>query len=120
MSKKVDDKDLEKIRKDSFQSPTNFVTYADKWLRDNGVITPVLHNNLIINLYVNFPKAKYIEYYMDPDALEIEIYFHLTKLPYLFTKEAKLERQARELISQYLPDYHVTARKRKFSGGEKV
>lgn len=116
MNSKLDKASLQKIRDESFKDKTSFVSSADKWLRENGIITPVLHNNIIINLYVNFPKAKYIEYFMDPEAKQIEIYFHLSKVRFILTNEVKLERQARKLITEYLPDFTVSARKRKFDG----
>lgn len=114
MVRKIDKKKLDEIKDSSFKSPANFVSAADRWLRQNGIITPVLHNNIIIMLYVHFPKAKFIEYYMDPEDKEIEIHFHLPKYTHLITRESSLERKAKKLLTQYIPDFRVRAKKRRF------
>ena len=98
---------------------TSVILAGDAWLREYGVITPVVHNNIIINLYMNFPKVKYVEYFMtDPkeedDAKAIEVVLYLSFWGALFTNKTQLIEDAIALIREYLKDYKVSVRIKRY------
>lgn len=109
---KTTEEKLKEIKDNSGMSPEQWMNTADRWLREHGIITEVTHNNITINLYMNFPKAKYVEYFMDMQNKMMEIHLHFGFWKYLFTSDAKLTEECRDLIKQYLPDYSVTAEKK--------
>ena len=103
---------IEDIKDKAKLSPTQLMQFGDQWLRENGIITDVTHNNIILNLYTNFPHAKFVEYYMDMDEKAIEIHLHFGFWNWLRKSRAALEEDCQELIRQYLKDYTVTLEKK--------
>jgi hypothetical protein len=98
----------------------NFMTQADKFLLSHGIITDVTHNNIILNLYRNFPSANYIEYYLDMTNREIEVHMYLGRMGWWFGNKNKLKANCAELLGQYLSTFtikteihpHVSIRRR--------
>jgi len=57
----------------------------ESWLGRYGVVTPKTHDDLLLNIYSNFPCVKYVEYFLpkDTEILEIHIIVHLDILTWL-------------------------------------
>ena len=87
------------------------VATGDKWLLDNGIITDVTHNNIILNLYMTFKRAKYVEYYLNMQEQSIEIHFKFSKFWNWWYTEEKLRDKAVHLLSGYLNNFTVTVKK---------
>lgn len=92
----------------------NLFLGLDGWLRDNNVITPQMHNSIVLNLYMNNPKCRYVEYYFDQEAKEIEVYLHYNIFNFLILSKKNLQESVKDLIRQYLPEYEVAAYKVKY------
>ena len=88
-------------------SPENFMAFADNWLLSQDIITDVTHNNIILNLYRQFPAAKYIEYFMELETKTIEVHIHLGWYGWYFKSKDKLKKDCQALIKQYLKDFQV-------------
>ncbi len=98
------------------ESLDSLLIQGDAWMRAEGIITPITHNNIILNLYVNFPKVKYVEYFMKPDEKAIEVVLHLRTITALFTNKDALMTAAIGVIKEYLQDYDVTVKLKRFKG----
>ena len=85
--------------------------FGDKWLLDNDIITDVTHNNIILNLYANFP-VKYVEYFLDQESKSIEVHLYLGWFRYKFKSESALSNKCEDLLKQYLSGYKVITKKR--------
>ena len=94
---------------------------GDSWLLRYGVISPVAHNNIVANLYVHFPQAKYVEYFMNVEERAIEVIMHFDRWylfkSFLFRKEEKLIDDVFSLLREYLHDYKITVRVKRYKKG---
>lgn len=107
-----DKKNMEELQK--------LLQEGDAWLRKFGIVDPsmnkVFHNNIVINLYVNFPKVRYVEYFMSDKAEDrwIKIVLYLPTFTLMFTNKDKLIDEVVDLIREYLYDYDVTVELKRF------
>lgn len=108
MSKNLDSDTLQAIKAASFDSTEEFYRAGDEWLRKSGVITDIHHNALILNFYVHFPRAKYLEYFMNQEDKQIELYLHYGFFARQFVNHERLQQKAQDLLKAYLPDYSIT------------
>lgn len=111
---KVVNEQINKIRENSQMSTENFLLEGERWLLENGVVTDVTHNNIIMNLYMNFPKCKYVEYFMDLQNKQVEVYIYFGLWRYLFTPQKKVSEKCKDLLLQYLNGFTITAKKEKY------
>lgn len=114
MSDKVDKKKLNKIKEDVGLEQNQFIAMADQWLREQGIISDYAKNAIIINLYTNFPKAQMVEFYLDQEEKMIEVHLHFKLWHWLFARNTTLTDRTTSLIKQYLPDFKITAEKRRY------
>jgi hypothetical protein len=103
-------KEIENINK-AFSLSPEAITAGDRWLLENGIITDVTHNNIILNLYMNFPRAQYVEYFMDMEDKSIEIHLYFTKFWNWWYKNGKLLEKAKDLLVPYLGDFKISVKK---------
>lgn len=98
---------------------------GDAWLLKYGIVSPIAHNNIVANLYVNFPQIKYLEYFMPdpamyPDRREIEIVVYLGLWRMVFSNKDKLIDGIMDLIKEYLHDYKVTVSVKRYKRPSKA
>ena len=93
---------------------SGLVSSGDAWLREYGIITPMMHNNIVLNLRMHFPKAKDVDYFMNPDEKTIHVRLFLTPWGAFTSNTTKMIDSAINLVSQYLTDYKVTAEIKRF------
>ena len=60
----------------------NILAAGDEWLRQSGVVTSTTHNEIVVNIRVQFPVVKHLEYYIDPNGnnLNLTVYVDLIDL----------------------------------------
>ena len=104
----------DKIKKELNFDTNAWVNTGNSWLIDNGVISDFTHNAILINLYVNFPKVRYVEYFMSVEEKTIEVHLFFSWYNYFFQREGLLVDNAKELLNQYLKDYKVTVKKKRY------
>lgn len=92
---------------------------GDQWLLKHGVVTPVTHNTILINLYVNFPKVEYIDYYIHPDNREIEVNLYIPFFKLMFTRRQQMVDKVFELLVEYLKDFTVSVNLKRYKKGMK-
>lgn len=105
MNDKKDAEDLAKI-----------ITAGDAWLLKYGIVSPVTHNNIVANLYVNFPKVKFVEYFMPQVAEErwIRVVMHFPSWYLVFKNKDKIIDQVVDLLTEYLHEYDVTVELKRY------
>lgn len=108
MSDKKDLDDLESVFK-----------AGDAWLMKYGAVTPMMHNNIILNLYMNFPKVKYVEYVMNQEERSIKVIMHFSFLSLLFRNKENLIDSIIDLLKDYLHDYNITVELKRYKKGVK-
>ena len=109
MSERKDITDLEQI-----------FAAGDAWLTKYGVVSPIMHNNIILNLYMHFPKVKYVEYFLYPNATrKIHVVMHYRFIDLLFRNKEKIIDEVIELLKEYLYDYEITVELKRFKGGNR-
>ncbi len=96
---------------------------GESWLRQYGVVqnNAIVHNNIVLNLYTNFPKAKYVEYFIPTDETkrEMTVVLYFSAWHLLFKNRDKIIDDVIDLINQYLHDYTVRVELRRFSKKQK-
>lgn len=98
---------------------TSLFTNGDAWLRKFGVVdNPVAHNNMILNLRMNFPKAMGVEYYLpkNPEDRRIRVVLYFSFWRLLFCKKDQLIDAVIDLVKEYLHDYDVSVELRRWKG----
>jgi hypothetical protein len=109
MDNKKPSKELEEI-----------LSVGEAWLRQNGIITPIVHNSIVINLYVMFKDVKYLEYYMDIYSKKIDltiytsfwvVFKNLLKTVFRSNKPLLSDEVTMALL-EYLPDYNIKVKMR--------
>lgn len=80
---------------------------GDQWLLQNGITTPITHNNIVLNLYMNFPQVEYVDYLMDPETKRIEVNLYLPTLKAIFCRRTKLAATAVSVLAEYLKDFSI-------------
>ncbi len=85
MDEKNKDKDIAELKK--------LMNENESWLGRYGVVTPKTHDDLLLNIYSNFPCVKYVEYYLpkDVDLLEVHIILHLD-IPLWLTNSSNISK----------------------------
>ena len=84
---------------------------GDAWLMKYGIVSPIMHNNIVLNLYAQFPEIKYLEYFLpqdEDDKRELHLVIHLTTLRCLFTNTNKLKERIEDVLMEYLHDYEIS------------
>lgn len=98
---------------------TNLFTSGDAWLRKYGAVdNPVAHNNMVVNLRMNFPKAKLVEYYMPKNTEDrrIKVVLHFGFWTLLFSKTNRIIDDVIDLVKEYLYDYEVVVELKRWKG----
>lgn len=95
---------------------------GDAWLMKYGVVSPIMHNNIVLVLYSQFPKIKFIEYFITPQEEEdraIKVVLYLNTWRCLFTNTRKLIENVESVLEEYLYDYEITVQIRRHKKGMK-
>ena len=96
---------------------TNLFTSGDAWLRKYGVVdNPVAHNNMVLNLRMNFPHSKNVEYFMskNPEHRRIKVILYFSFWRLLFSNRNRIANDAIDLVKEYLFDYDVSVEIRRW------
>lgn len=106
--------------KKSVEALENLFTAGDAWLRRHGMHdNPIAHNSIVLNLYMNFPKVKYVEYFLgtDPDNKRIRVVMHYSFWNLLFMKKEAVIDDVIELLRDYLQDFDIVVELRRYKKG---
>jgi hypothetical protein len=95
------------------------IAAGDAWLRKYGVVTSFAHNAIVANLYVAFPKVRYVEYFLprNPDARRVLVVLYFPTLTLLFSNRDKLVTRVTEFLREYLSGYEITVELRRYKKG---
>lgn len=106
--------------KKSVSSLENLFAAGDAWLRRHGMLdNPIAHNSIVLNLYMNFPKVKYVEYFLgtDPDDKQIRVVMHFPFWTLLFMKKEKTIDDVIDTLRDYLQDFNIIVELRRYKKG---
>lgn len=87
---------------------------GDAWLLKYGVVTPLTHNNIILNIRVQFPKVKNVEYFLNQEERKIDMTLFVGKWFLLLGRKKKLIRQVLSIINEYLYGYEIQIKLRRY------
>lgn len=91
---------------------------GDSWLLKYGVVSSVTHNNIVLNLRVQFPAIKNLEYYLDTEHRKIDliVYLGFWRLlgMTLFGRRNAFMDSIIELLQDYLYDYNIKVKVRRY------
>jgi hypothetical protein len=88
-------KDLEQI-----------IAAGDRWLLDKGIITPLAHNNIVLNLYAS-TKVPFLEYFINIERKTLEVILYQKRWKLLFFGSKRIIQTAQQLLQEYLIDYEI-------------
>lgn len=92
---------------------------GDAWLRRYGMVTGVQHNSVVLNLYMAFPKVRYVEYFLPKDQTKrkvlVQLYFPFWKL--VFMNKDKMIDDVIFFLREYLNDYEVRVELKRYKKG---
>lgn len=93
---------------------------GDAWLRKYGIVdNPIAHNSIIANLYTQFPKVKYVEYFLNTsEERKIRVVMHYSFFSLLFMKKDKEIDKIVELLQEYLSEYIVEVELKRYKNNE--
>ena len=87
---------------------------GDDWMRQNNIVTEVTHNNIVLNLLVQYPFIKDVEYYMDTEDKVIQIHIYLGLFDLIFRRTRRLASNVMNGIKGYLYGYTVVVHVRRY------
>lgn len=99
---------------DANQELEKLFSAGDAWLMKYGIVTPVAHNNIILNIRVQCPKVLNVEYFLDNEARKIDLTLFVSRWFLLFGRKKKLTKKVLDLLNQYLHGYEITVKLRRF------
>lgn len=85
-----------------------FANQATQFLKELGIFTDYFHEELLLNLKLNNPKAKSIDYKIDTENKHIEVIFYFSRWRKILESPKRLSRRTESLVANTLPDYTVT------------
>lgn len=92
---------------------------GDAWLRKFGLVTAIAHNSIVANLYVNFPKIRYLEYFLPRDSTTrkvwVVLYVPLHRL--IFTSRDNLIDEVIQFLREYLDGYDIQVQLKRYKKG---
>ena len=94
-----------KNEKNAIKDLDALLVQGDTWLLRHGIVTPQAHNGITLNIYIQFPKVKYLEYYLDPEDKKIDLTLYLPFWTLLFTNKERLIDDIFVMLAEYLEDY---------------
>lgn len=105
--------------KKSAEDLAQAIAAGDAWLLKYGVVSPMSHNNIVLNLYMNFPKVKFVEYFMsqNPEERWIKVVMYYSFWTLLFTNKDTLIDTIVDVLHQYLHEYDVTVELKRHKKG---
>jgi len=94
------------------------ISAGDAWLRKYGVISPMMHNNLVLNLRTQFPKIKHLEYFMapDPNQREIKLVVYVSLWTLIFNNANNLIDNIISVVEAYLYNFKVNVEIKRYKG----
>lgn len=106
--------------KKALETFNQVISEGDEWLREYGVVSEVSHNTIVTNVYIMFPKVKYVDYLIDTREKIIDMYVYAGFWRLLWwTLRGKSESIVEEifyLTTGYLKDYEVRVNLKRFKG----
>lgn len=95
------------------------IAAGDAWLRQYGVLSAIHHNAIVANLYVRFPKVRYLEYFLPPHGSSrkvwIRLYVPFWKL--LFLRRDRMMDEVIDFLREYLSDYDIQVELKRYKKG---
>ena len=103
-----DDKDLKEFHQ--------VISAGDAWLRQYGVVSPMMHNNIVLNLRAKFSKIKQLEYFLstDPNQRALKVVIYISFWTKIFSNTNKLVEDIIATLEEYLHNYANTVEIRRF------
>lgn len=99
------------------------IAAGDAWLRRYGVVdpssNPFLHNNIILNLHVAFPKVQHIEYDFDAIKRTADFTLYVNFWSGVFMNKTKLLDDSLDLLREYLQDFAITVRVARYKSAKR-
>lgn len=92
---------------------------GDAWLRKYGMVTSIAHNAIVANLYVNFSKVRYLEYFLPEDTTRRKVWVVLY-VPFwkmLFTNRDRMIDDVIAFLRDYLNDYDIKVELKRYKKG---
>lgn len=92
---------------------------GDAWLRKFGIVSPIAHNAVVLNLYAAFPKVKYLEYFLPEDGSRRKVWviLYVPLLKLLFVNRNKMVDDVIEFLKEYLHDYDIQVELKRYKKG---
>lgn len=105
--------------KKTVESLDQLFAAGDAWLRKYGMVTSIAHNAIVANLYVNFPKAKYVDYFLPKDSAHRKVWvrLHVPFWKLVFTNKDKMIDQVIDFLREYLTDYDIQVELKRYRKG---
>lgn len=97
----------DQVQKPEIDNLQAVLVEGERWLLSHGVVTPVTHNNIVLNLYMNFPHVKLVEYFMDTPNKTIKVFLYMNTWRALITNKENMTGDVLEVLSQYLTDFRI-------------
>jgi len=92
---------------------------GDAWLRSHGILASIQHNAIVANLYVNFPKVQYLEYFLPEDTSRrkvwVILYVPFWKL--LFANRDRMVDDVIMFLREYLRDFDIKVELKRYKKG---
>ena len=92
---------------------------GDAWLRRYGIVSPIAHNSIVLNLYSAFPKARYIDYFLPRDMTQRKVWvrLHVPFWKLLFCNRDRLIDNVIDFLREYLHEYDIQVELKRYKRG---
>lgn len=106
--------------KKDLESLEQLFAAGDAWLRKYGIVSKIAHNSIVTNLYVAFPKVRYLEYFLPEDSSKerkvwVRLYVPFWKL--LLVNREKMVDEVIFFLREYLSDYDIKVELKRYKKG---
>ena len=94
------------------------ISAGEYWLRKHGMVSPLMHNNIVLNLRTKFSKIKQLEYFLpiDPNQRELKLVIYISLWTKIFSNVNKLIADVIATLEDYLSNYEITVEVKRFKG----
>lgn len=92
---------------------------GEAWLRKYGIVSSIAHNSIVSNLYVNFPKVRYLEYFIPDDSSKRRVWviLYVPTWKLLFTKKERMIDEVIDFLREYLDGYDIKVELKRYKKG---
>lgn len=106
--------------KKTLESLDQLFAAGEAWLRKYGVVTNIAHNAIVTNLYVNFPKVRYLEYFLPQDVSRNRKVWVILYVPFwklLLTNRERMIDDVIMFLREYLDGYDIQVELKRYKKG---